>query len=74
SSASPPKTPIWIAHGALDEHVLPQFGEDAAKTLEALGWNVTFMLYDDLSHWIMRDELADLAIFLNVVAGVPDEE
>ncbi|OJD10355.1 hypothetical protein ACJ73_09829 [Blastomyces percursus] len=73
ASASPPKTPIWLAHGALDEHVLPQFGEDAAKTLEALGWNVTFMLYDDLSHWIMRDELADLAIFLNVVAGVPDE-
>ncbi|PGH06763.1 hypothetical protein GX51_02204 [Blastomyces parvus] len=73
--AAPPKcTPIWTAHGMLDEHVLPQFGEDAAKTLEALGWNITFMLYDDLDHCVMRDELADLAIYLNVVVGVPDEE
>ncbi|KKZ61687.1 hypothetical protein EMCG_03796 [[Emmonsia] crescens] len=70
----PPKTPIWIAHGALDEHVMPQFAEDAAKTLERLGWNVTFMMYDDLAHWFMPDELADLAIYLNVLVGVPDEE
>ncbi|EEH03652.1 conserved hypothetical protein [Histoplasma capsulatum G186AR] len=73
-SPSHPKTPIWISHGALDEHVLPQFGENAAKTLERLGWNVTFMLYDDLSHWFMPDELADMAIYLNVVVGVPDAE
>ncbi|OJD12055.1 hypothetical protein AJ78_07297 [Emergomyces pasteurianus Ep9510] len=71
---SPPKTPIWIAHGALDEHVMPQFGENAAKTLEKLGWNVTFMLYDDLAHWYMPDELEDMAIYLNVVVGVPDAE
>lgn len=70
----PPKTPIWIAHGALDEHVIPQFAEDAAKTLERLGWNVTFMMYDDLAHWFMPDELADMAIYLNVLVGVPDEE
>ncbi|OAX79300.1 hypothetical protein ACJ72_06384 [Emergomyces africanus] len=68
----PPKTPIWIAHGALDEHIIPQFGKDATKTLERLGWTVTFMLYHDLAHWFMPDELEDMAIYLNVVVGVPD--
>ncbi|KAK2734943.1 hypothetical protein FQN55_002340 [Onygenales sp. PD_40] len=69
-----PKCPLWIAHGTLDEHVKPRFGEDAARTMERLGWDVTWMLYDELQHWYMPDELEDMATFLNVVVGVPEAE
>ncbi|PGH17615.1 hypothetical protein AJ79_00976 [Helicocarpus griseus UAMH5409] len=69
-----PKTPLWIAHGAMDGHVKPQYGEEAAKTMERLGWNVTFMLYDDLGHWYMPDELEDMAIYLNVMVGFPEAD
>ncbi|EEH38488.2 hypothetical protein PAAG_08215 [Paracoccidioides lutzii Pb01] len=69
-----PKTHLWIAHGALDTHLKPQYGEEGAKTLEKLGWNVTFMLYDELEHWYMPDELEDMAIYLDVVVGVPEAE
>ncbi|EEP78477.1 predicted protein [Uncinocarpus reesii 1704] len=66
-------TPIWLAHGAMDEKVRPQLGELAAQTMEKLGWDVTWMLYDDLEHWFAPYELDDMAIFLNTRAGVPED-
>ncbi|WEW61714.1 hypothetical protein PRK78_007208 [Emydomyces testavorans] len=65
-------TPIWLAHGALDAKVTPRLGELAAQTMERLGWDVTWMLYDDLQHWFAPFELDDMAIFLNTRAGVPE--
>ncbi|EER24902.1 Phospholipase/Carboxylesterase family protein [Coccidioides posadasii C735 delta SOWgp] len=65
-------TPIWLAHGALDEKVRPRLGELAAQTMEKLGWDVTWMLYDDLEHWFAPYELDDMAIFLSARVGIPE--
>ncbi|KAI1931748.1 hypothetical protein LOZ58_002742 [Ophidiomyces ophidiicola] len=74
-NASPPGclfTPVWLAHGALDEKVAPRLGESAAHTIEKFGWDVTWMLYDELEHWFASHELDDLSIFLNARVGVPE--
>ena len=65
-------TPLWIAHGAKDEKVGVKLGESAALTMQKLGWDVMWMEYEDLKHWFMPAELADLAIFLSAMVGVPE--
>ncbi|EFR03235.1 hypothetical protein MGYG_06237 [Nannizzia gypsea CBS 118893] len=65
-------TPIWLAHGGMDRTVTPNLGEAAAQTLEKLGWDVTWMLYDELEHWFAPMELEDMAIFLSTRADIPE--
>ena len=67
-------TPIWLAHGTMDQVIRCKYGELAAKTLEKLGWDVTWMLYEDLEHWYAPFELEDLAIFLSARVGVPEAD
>ncbi|EGD90143.1 hypothetical protein H112_02616 [Trichophyton rubrum D6] len=67
-------TPIWLAHGNMDKTVTPNLGEAAAQTLEKLGWDVTWMLYDELEHWFAPMELEDMAIFLSTRVDIPESE
>lgn len=65
-------TPIWIAHGVRDEKVSVKLGESAALTMQKLGWDVMWMEYEGLGHRFVPAELADLAIFLSAMVGVPE--
>ncbi|KAK2868127.1 hypothetical protein FQN49_003133 [Arthroderma sp. PD_2] len=65
-------TPIWLAHGGMDRTVKPELGETAAQTFERLGWDVTWMLYEELEHWFAPFELEDMAIFLNTRVEIPE--
>ncbi|KAM5439716.1 hypothetical protein MferCBS31731_004473 [Microsporum ferrugineum] len=65
-------TPVWLAHGGMDKTVKPELGEAAAQTLEQLGWDVTWMFYDELEHWFAPMELEDMAIFLSTRVDIPE--
>lgn len=65
-------TPIWLAHGSADSKVRARLGEQAAQTMERLGWEVTWMLYDGLEHGFEPCQLDDMAIFLSTGAGLPE--
>jgi predicted esterase len=66
------KTPIWLGHGAIDWTVKLEYGQQAATTMEKLGWDVTWKAYDDLEHWFAPYELEDIATFLRDRVGVPE--
>ncbi|KAF3483653.1 uncharacterized protein GIQ15_02977 [Arthroderma uncinatum] len=67
-------TPIWLAHGDMDSTVKPGLGEAASNTFERLGWDVTWMLYEELEHWFAPFELEDMAIFLSTRADIPEAD
>ncbi|PGH14456.1 hypothetical protein AJ80_05901 [Polytolypa hystricis UAMH7299] len=71
-TAGSASTPIWLAHGSMDPLIKIEYAQEGAETLKALGWDVSFMVYDDLDHWYTSYELDDLAIFLSTTAGVPE--
>ena len=56
--------PIFLGHGEVDEKVSVSLGEDAARIMGTLGWNVTWKSYSNLPHWYSRDELKDVASFV----------
>ena len=65
-------TPIWLGHGALDRTVKFEYGQQAATTMQKLGWDVTWKVYDELEHWYAPYELEDIATFLRDRVGVPE--
>lgn len=67
-------TPIFLAHGAKDEHIRPANAKAAADLLEGLGWDVDWRLYEDLEHCYSPDELEDMTIWLSVKIGVPEHD
>ena len=52
---------IWMAHGADDDFVLPEWGQATAKALKAFeGLEVSWRAYPRLHHELRSDELVDL--------------
>jgi phospholipase/carboxylesterase len=52
-------TPIFLAHGAADEVVVPQRGSESRDALRALGYEVEWHEYP-MGHSVCMEELADL--------------
>ncbi|KAI0484091.1 acyl-protein thioesterase [Xylariaceae sp. FL0804] len=63
-------TPVFIGHGDSDEKVKPSFGDTAAKTLELVGFKVTWKSYEGQGHWYkIPDEIDDIVEFLEGAVG-----
>ncbi|KAI0127791.1 phospholipase/carboxylesterase [Xylariales sp. AK1849] len=63
-------TPVFLGHGSADEKVKPQLGENAYRTLELVGYNVSWMSYRDHGHWYkIPDEIDDIVGFLRDELG-----
>ncbi|KAK6524720.1 hypothetical protein TWF281_011620 [Arthrobotrys megalospora] len=64
------QTPAFLGHGALDEKVRFNLGEQARDVLNGLGFEVTWKGYDDLGHWYkIPDEIDHISEFLTGVLG-----
>ena len=60
------ETPLFIAHGADDEVVLPQAAHIAVKYFSDLGFPVTFQEYSGMEHNLgSRRLISDLSQFIN---------
>jgi len=57
------KTPIWLAHGALDDVIPLAVGRNAKQVLEALQYMVEWHEYS-MAHALSLDELSDIRQFL----------
>lgn len=57
-------TPVFVGHGELDELVQPKFGQLSANTLKDIGLNVTFEMYEGMSHSSSPAEIRDVAKFV----------
>ncbi|KAI1329958.1 phospholipase/carboxylesterase [Xylariaceae sp. FL0255] len=58
-------TPIFLGHGDADEKKPHALGEDAARTMRAAGYDVTWKLYAGLGHWYkIPDEIDDIVDFI----------
>jgi len=55
--------PIFAAHGAVDDVVSLQLGEQAVKLLRALGLDPEWRTYD-MPHSVCMDEVADIGDWL----------
>ena len=64
AAARKPPLRIWMAHGANDDFVLPEWGEATAKKLTTYGLEVSWRTYPRLRHQLRSDELDDLNAFL----------
>lgn len=51
---------IWMAHGAADTFVRPEWGEATAKRLRGYGLEVSWRSYVHMQHELRQDELDDL--------------
>lgn len=51
---------IWMAHGASDTFVRPEWGEATAKRLRGYGLDVSWQSYPRMRHELRQDELDDL--------------
>jgi predicted esterase len=59
-------TPVFFGHGVKDEVVPCHLGEEAARTLQSLGVDVTLKRYPDLGHWYqVPEEIDDIMEFLS---------
>lgn len=65
-------TPAYLGHGEKDEKVRCKHGEQASKTLAALGMDVAWMIYPELEHWFGQEELDDIVAFLRDKVGVKE--
>lgn len=62
------RTPVWMAHGTVDEVVPIARGEDAARRLREGGWSVAWQTWR-MGHAICDEEVAGLRAFLDRVLG-----
>ncbi|KAH9998887.1 acyl-protein thioesterase [Xylariaceae sp. FL0662B] len=63
-------TPIFLGHGDADEKVKPSLGEAAYKTLDLIGYNVTWKSYKEQGHWYkIPDEIDDMLEFVKDKVG-----
>jgi phospholipase/carboxylesterase len=63
-------TPIFLAHGTMDDIVLPQRGEASREALQALGYGVEWHSYP-MGHSVCMEEVADLNAWLLKVLAKP---
>ncbi|MDB5859194.1 MAG: carboxylesterase-like protein [Ramlibacter sp.] len=61
-------TPIFLAHGTVDDIVLPERGEASRDALQALGYPVEWHSYP-MGHSVSMEEIADLNAWLVKVLG-----
>ncbi len=63
-------TPVFLGHGRLDEKVQFLLGEQASRTLRALGFQVDWREYREQGHWYMiPDEIDDMVEFIGTRLG-----
>jgi phospholipase/carboxylesterase len=63
-------TPIFLAHGTMDDIVLPQRGAASRDALQALGYVVEWHSYP-MGHTVCMEEVADLNAWLLKVLAKP---
>lgn len=62
------KTPVFLAHSKDEETVPFAQGRELKKTMEILGYDVTWKEYEDGGHWIHPQHGADdMVAFLDKV-------
>ena len=59
------KPRLWMAHGAADDFVRPEWGEATATRLRGYGLEVTWRSYAQMRHELRQDELDDLSEWLS---------
>jgi phospholipase/carboxylesterase len=69
-SAANRGTPIFLAHGTMDDIVQPRRGEASRDALQALGCNVEWHSYP-MGHSVCMEEIADLNAWLLKVLAKP---
>ncbi|VUC21476.1 unnamed protein product [Clonostachys rosea] len=58
-------TPIFLGHGAADEKIVPELGENACRTLRDIGFKVLWRTYQDQGHWYkVPEEIDDILAFM----------
>jgi phospholipase/carboxylesterase len=65
-SAANRATPIFMAHGRMDNVVHPQLGEDSRQLLEKTGYAVEWHTYP-MPHAVSPEEITDIAAWLKRV-------
>jgi phospholipase/carboxylesterase len=68
-AAPAPRVPVFIAHGADDDFVLPAWGAATAKRLEGFGVPVKFTTIEGIKHEMNTEELGLLFEWLGGVLG-----
>jgi predicted esterase len=59
------RTPIFLGHGNQDDVVELDHGKNAATSLQRLGFDVVWMIYDEQGHWFKEPQtIDDITIFL----------
>lgn len=58
------KTPIFMAHGAMDPVVPQKLGEYSRDALVELGYQVAWHSYPQMGHFVVQEEIAQLRGFL----------
>ncbi|KAI0117573.1 acyl-protein thioesterase [Hypoxylon sp. NC0597] len=63
-------TPVFLGHGDADEKVKVSLGEAAHRTLELIGYNVSWKAYGGQGHWYkIPDEINDIVKFIQERVG-----
>ncbi|KAL7620863.1 hypothetical protein AAE478_009861 [Parahypoxylon ruwenzoriense] len=63
-------TPVYLGHGDADEKIKYSFGETASTTLESIGYEVTWKVYEAQGHWYkVPDEIDDIVDFVRNRVG-----
>ncbi|KAI1397196.1 acyl-protein thioesterase [Hypoxylon fuscum] len=63
-------TPIFLGHGEVDEKVRVTLGEAAHRTLDLVGYNVSWKAYQGQGHWYkIPDEIDDIVKFVENQVG-----
>ena len=66
--------PVLMCHGEADGTVQHAHGKASAKALKVLGVRTTFRSYAGLAHHVGKEEMADVALFLQKRLLVPGDE
>lgn len=63
-------TPVFLGHGGADDKIRPALGEEACRAMRAIGFDVTWKLYNDQGHWYkVPDEIDDVVEFIRTSVG-----
>jgi predicted esterase len=58
-------TPVFLGHGEADEKIRPSLGEEACRTMKAIGFDVTWKIYEGQGHWYrVPEEIDDIVEFI----------
>ncbi|KAL2263631.1 hypothetical protein VTK26DRAFT_5894 [Humicola hyalothermophila] len=58
------ETPIFMAHGDVDQVVNTELGKKSYELLKEMGYNAEFRIYKDMGHSACLEELDDVEAFL----------